>query len=84
MQQDHLNAQKLASALQNCKQVKSVLPTETNIVIFEVDDAVKFAQQLLEYQIRVQPFSPTQVRMVTHLDISEEAINQVCEILESV
>ncbi|MBX2909469.1 MAG: low specificity L-threonine aldolase [Chitinophagales bacterium] len=82
LQQDHLNAQKLGTALQNCSLVKSVLPTQTNIVIFEVDNSQTFAQLLLQNNIRVQPFSPTQVRMVTHLDISENEIKRVCSVLE--
>lgn len=82
LQQDHFHAMLLATALQNCRLVKVVLPVETNIVIFEVNDAKVFAQLLLEKNIRVQPFSPTQVRMVTHLDISENEIKQVCSVLE--
>jgi threonine aldolase len=78
LKEDHTHAQMIAQSLQQCKQVISVLPVESNIVIAEVENAFSFMQQLLEHDIRVQPFSLTHVRFVTHLDVSKQAIEKVC------
>ncbi|MFN8293419.1 MAG: GntG family PLP-dependent aldolase [Chitinophagales bacterium] len=84
LHEDHQHAQLIASALQRCSKVKSVLPAASNIVICEVEDSIRFAQQLLDYNIRVQPFSPTHVRFVTHLDVLPPAVEKVCEVLRKV
>ncbi|MDB5284476.1 MAG: Threonine aldolase [Bacteroidota bacterium] len=78
---DHARAKKLATALSNLPWVKQVLPVETNIVIFEVEDSAKVAAALAGSDIRVQPFSPTLVRMVTHLDFTEQMLDQVLQVL---
>jgi threonine aldolase len=80
---DHTRAQQLAGVLQNQPWVKSVLPVETNIVIFEVADSNKVAVAFEKHQIKVQPFSPTLVRMVTHLDFTEEMLQKVIEVLDN-
>lgn len=82
LKEDHTHAQMMAQSLQQCKQVKSVLPVESNIVIAEVENAFSFMQQLLAHHIRVQPFSPTHVRLVTHLDVSKQAVEKVCETIQ--
>lgn len=78
---DHRRAKKIAEALNNCHWVKQVLPTETNIVIFEVEDAAATTAQLAENGIKVSPFSPSLVRMVTHLEINDEMVECVCKCL---
>ena len=84
LHQDHERANKIAEALKRCSGVKKVLPVETNIVIFEVEDSAKTAEAFAKHQIRVQPFSRTLVRMVTHLDFSEEMLEKVLVTLEKV
>jgi threonine aldolase len=82
LSKDHERANEIVEALKECNWVKKVLPVETNIVIFEVEDAIKTAEEFAENEIRVQPFSPTLVRMVTHLDFSEEMLEKVLAILK--
>ncbi len=81
---DHERAGQIAQVLNECKWVKQVLPVETNIVIFEVEDAAKTANALAEKGIRTSPFSPTLVRMVTHLDITEEMVAHTISVLKSI
>ncbi len=71
LKEDHLRAESLAQTLATLPWVKRVLPVQTNIVIFEVADAAAVAGQLLQQNIRVQPFSPTLLRMVTHLNFDD-------------
>ncbi len=80
---DHQKAKQLAKALETCQWVKRVLPVETNIVIFEVGDSAKISLALAEKGIRTSPFSPTLVRMVTHLDISDEMVGNTIAVLNN-
>ena len=81
--EDHQRAGKLAETLAGLSWVKQVLPVATNIVIFEVASSAKTAELLAAKGIRVQPFSPTLVRMVTHLDFTEAMLNETLELLKN-
>ena len=76
---DHHRAKQLAQALATLPWVKRVLPVATNIVIFEVNSSAKVAELLAARGIKVQPFSPVLVRMVTHLDFTEEMLAHTLE-----
>jgi threonine aldolase len=52
---------------------------ETNIVIFEVDDAVKRWTELAEAGVEVTPVGPTRLRAVTHLDVDRGGIDRALE-----
>lgn len=80
---DHTRAKTLADTLAQCNWVKQVLPVETNIVIFEVDDSAVVAAKLAAQGVRCQPFSPTLVRLVTHLDITDDMIDKTVSVLQS-
>lgn len=81
---DHHHAKQIAVALQQCNWVKNVYPVETNIIIFEVTDSAKAAAVLADKGIRTSPFSPTLIRMVTHLDVTEAMVNYTIETLPKV
>lgn len=74
LQEDHDHATVIASCLKELHWVKRVLPAPTNIVIFEVADADKASQALEQQGIRASRFSATQLRLVTHLDFTEEML----------
>lgn len=80
--EDHRRAKQLAETLAQMNWVKKVLPVETNIVVFEVNDAAKVASELAKHDIHLQPFSPVLLRMVTHLDFTEEMLQTTLEILK--
>lgn len=84
LEKDHVKARILADSLSKLPWVKNVFPTETNIVIFEVESSEKTAQDLLEKGIKTSPFSPTLVRMVTHLDFTNEQLQETLEKLKMV
>ncbi|WP_443944153.1 threonine aldolase family protein [Pedobacter sp. AW1-32] len=83
LKQDHLHAAALAETLLKARFVKSVMPVETNIVIFEVEDkqSEKIAHQLKEKGLWCNTTSPSHIRMVTHLDLPSEKIDQAIDIL---
>jgi threonine aldolase len=80
--EDHEHATRIAEELKKKSFVGEILPVETNIVIFSLkgkQHPKKFAEMLHQKHIIVMPISSTQVRMVTHLDISTGMIDQTCE-----
>ena len=82
LQHDHDKAKQLTAALADCEWVKKVLPADTNIVIFEVEDSASTAAKLAAKGIKTSPFSPTLVRMVTHLDITDEMLAYTLDVLK--
>ena len=76
LSEDHRKAKRIEALLKQCTWVKQVLPVETNIVIFEVVNSAQTAETLAALGIRTSPFSPTLVRMVTHLDITDEMMEK--------
>ncbi len=77
---DHWNAKQIADALLYKPFVGNMLPVETNIIIFEVKppySAKELAEKFNKDNIRCIAISPTQIRMVTHLDISQEMVKEV-------
>lgn len=81
---DHARAATIATTLQGLSWVKRVLPVATNIVIFEVADANAISKQLADKGIRCSPFSPTLVRMVTHLDFNDDMLTELLKRLREV
>lgn len=86
LEDDHKHARLIAAALQNRSYVKSILPVETNIIIFELNAplaAKDMAEKFKQAGILVYAISPTQIRIVVHLDISEAQIKEVIQFIES-
>ena len=84
--EDHLRAKKLADTIKTLPFVKSVLPVETNIVIFEIDEsilAVDFALQLKQKNVLVSVFGKHTLRLVTHLDFNDEALEKTINIFKN-
>jgi threonine aldolase len=82
---DHQHAHYLAEALLRKDFVGHMLPVETNIIIFEIKGrhtAKSFVVALHTQDILCLPISPTQVRMVTHLDVSEDMIAKTLEVID--
>ncbi|MFN2457666.1 MAG: low specificity L-threonine aldolase [Chitinophagaceae bacterium] len=85
LQQDHRHAQQIADALKEKNFVSKVFPVETNIVIFSVQE--KYTPQTLvaklkEHEILAYAISPTQVRLVTHLDITPEMVDKTIQTIQ--
>ncbi|MCS6934773.1 MAG: aminotransferase class I/II-fold pyridoxal phosphate-dependent enzyme [Chitinophagales bacterium] len=79
---DHRRAKRIAETLRRCPWVKEVMPTETNIVIFTVQDAQETTARLAGAGILVSPFSPIHIRMVTYLHITDDMVGYVTEKLQ--
>lgn len=86
LEQDHQHAQQISIVLLKKKWVGEMMPVETNIIIFEVlapYTPKSFANKLAEFSILVMPISTNQIRMVTHLDVTEEMTKNLVGIIET-
>ena len=86
LHEDHQHAKQLAEALAKKDFVETVLPVETNIIIFSVKDRFdpkSLVEKMKEENILWYAISPTQVRIVTHLDISPEMIKRTIEVIQA-
>ncbi len=84
--QDHHHAHQIAAALSKKDFIGKIMPVETNIVIFEVSGsytAQAFCDRLKLDDILCLAISPTQVRMVTHLDVTAAMVAQLLQVINS-
>ncbi len=84
--EDHRRARALGEVLAKCPYVKSMMPLDTNILIFELIPEVtpdKFLARLAEHQIKALPFGATEVRMVMHLDVDDAGVKYTSDVLKS-
>lgn len=84
--EDHNHAQLIATVLVEKDFVGEILPVETNILLFEVKSkytAHSLVAALQEKGIATIAMTPTQVRMVLHLDITESMVAQTIAIIQS-
>ncbi|MFN6114429.1 MAG: threonine aldolase family protein [Flavobacteriales bacterium] len=85
LKDDHARAKRLGAALTQLPYVASVASVETNIVVFDLrnDLQAKSALELLRQRgVLALPFGAGTVRMVTHLDVSDEQIDRTINILQ--
>lgn len=87
LKEDHARAKKLGAALQNLSWVKSVMPVDTNIVIFEVAQGLTPEKVLTKFgdnQIKALPFSATEIRLVTHLDFTDAMLDKCLDVFAKI
>ncbi|QDU31751.1 L-allo-threonine aldolase [Anatilimnocola aggregata] len=87
--EDHANAQLLAEAIRQTEGISlSPKDVDTNIIIFAVEPALgssaQFAAELKQQGVLSLPISGTQVRLVTHLDVTEALCRQAAKIIKQV
>ena len=89
LKEDHQNAKRLAVSLKEFKGV-SIDPrhVETNIVIFDIANAGMTAAQVAEAMkkegVLIHAIGKTQIRLVTHLDVTAEDIEKALKSFERV
>ncbi|MGB7786525.1 MAG: GntG family PLP-dependent aldolase [Salinimicrobium sp.] len=85
--EDHRRASEIGEMLKAQAYVKEVEPVETNIVIFylgNASDEPKFMSQLQQENIRISNMGQGKLRIVTHLDYSEEDHRRFLEVLKNI
>ena len=73
--EDHLKAKEIAEVLESCTYVTKIEPVETNILIFYVDDKIgadNFIDKMAAKNILLTPMGEGKIRIVTHLDYTNQ------------
>ena len=85
LSQDHKHAKIIEAALLKKKFVTKILPVETNMIIFELSGkytAHSFVSYLQQQHIQCIAIADHQIRMVTHLDISPEMVDNIVHCID--
>lgn len=85
--EDHKRAKVLGDAVSALPYVCSVMPVDTNIVIFELDGHHKpdeFVEHLNHYGIKCNTFGKQMIRFVTHLDLNDSMIEYTVQALRKI
>ena len=85
--EDHLRATLLGEALKKCDVVTSVEPIETNIVIFNIVETInelEFIEAFNKKGIQFISLGDGKLRMVTHLDFTNEMLKVVVHAIENI
>lgn len=87
LSEDHARAKRLEAGLKDLPFVEQVMPVETNIVITVLKPTMtadRLLQQLRGKDILASKFGTLMVRMVTHLDLNDEAMERTLSVLRSI
>jgi threonine aldolase len=87
LQEDHAKAKVLEAELRSLPYVCSVLPVETNIVIFTLQEhlsAEAFLKQLQHQQVRALSMGRQSIRFVFHLDVSDAQLEMLLQALRGI
>ncbi len=86
LQHDHQRARRLAEAIATIPTFQIDLSSvQTNIIIFDTlkEPSDRIVQKLASHGVLSIPFGPHRVRLVTHLDLDDDAISQTISILKN-
>ena len=75
LKEDHLKARQIGEMLKKLPFVSHIVPIDTNMIFFHLDDSMPsdtFLKKLRRRDIHALALSPQVVRFVTHLDITGE------------
>ncbi|MUP45535.1 aminotransferase class I/II-fold pyridoxal phosphate-dependent enzyme [Gramella sp. BOM4] len=87
LKKDNDRAAEIGNALSKQSYISKVEPVETNIVIFYLKDIEKeadFLKALTEQNIRISNMGHGKLRIVTHLDYTEEMHQRFLSVLENI
>ncbi len=86
LKEDHAKALKIGNLLKSKSWITQVLPCQTNILIFFVNDTTardRVLNHLKANHIIAMAFGPKSIRFVTHLDFTEEMLAEVLKAIDS-
>ncbi|MFC4220400.1 threonine aldolase family protein [Flagellimonas marina] len=86
--EDHKKAAEIGELLSTLDFIKKVEPIETNIIIFELDESkitsADFLAKLTEKQISIIGMGQGKLRIVTHLDYTDNMHQHFLKILQTI
>ena len=84
LEQDHQHAGMIAEALSRKEFTDTILPVETNIIIFSIKPSYsneEIVQKLKKENVLVYAISATQIRIVLHLGITSDMVNHTIDVI---
>lgn len=87
LKEDHIRAKKIEGILKSLPYVTSILPVDSNIVIFDIDTKISgadFEKKLLENNIKIAAFGKQTIRFVTHMDFNDAMLEKTEQVLKSI
>ncbi len=87
LKEDHAHTLMIGESLARKSFIRTVLPVETNIIIFELDEsngAPAFVAMLKEQNILTYAIAPNRVRLVVHLDISADMVQRTIDVINKI
>lgn len=85
LEEDHIKAKQLGDVLLKSSFVKKVEPVETNIVIFQLNEKYSendFLEVLSDKNIKIISMGNGKLRLVTHLNYSDNQHDKVVNVLK--
>ena len=85
LKEDHLRAKNIYKALTSLTYINEILPVDTNIIVFSLIDEKPiehFLNYLTKNNIKAVAFGKQTVRMVTHLDFTDEMLDKLVLVLK--
>lgn len=87
LKEDHIRAKKIEGILKSLPYLTSILPVDSNIVIFDIDTKISgadFEKKLLENNIKIAAFGKQTIRFVTHMDFTDDMLEKTEKVLKSI
>jgi threonine aldolase len=87
LKEDHSKAKQIEAVLKTLPFVESINPVYTNILIFhlkkEMMSGDEFEKKLSSHNIKVSAFGRQTLRFVTHLDYTDDMLEQTLKVLKT-
>lgn len=87
LKEDHKRAKQLANTMTSLSYIDNVLPVDTNIIIFNLNDKLNpeaFVKKLADNNIKAVGFGKQAIRFVTHLDFTDDMLIKVESVLKNI
>lgn len=87
LKEDHQRAKQIENMLKSLSYVDSILPVDTNILIFDINPKISgadFEKKLADKNIKIAAFGKQTIRFVTHMDFTDEMLSDLEKVLKSI
>jgi threonine aldolase len=85
LKEDHIKAKEIASCLSGMNAIEEILPVDTNIIVFRLNEkhtTDHFLNYLSTNNIKAILFGKQTIRMVTHLDFTNDMLTDLLSVLK--
>ncbi len=87
LKEDHNRAKQIENILKTANYVESILPVDTNIIIFNLNEKISsenFLNALAKENIKTVGFGKNAIRFVTHLDFTDDMLTKTEKVLKNI